>query len=90
VSPFDVVSATRRLELSGKRFAADLEYAEAISRGKAGKFTDALMTALGEATAMSAEDTCAIAELYRATNALTKSHPQWPKLEGKRPLDHQQ
>ena len=64
MSPFDVVSATGRLTLSGKRFAAAPEYAKAISRGQAGKIVDALMVALGNATAMSAENTCDIVDLY--------------------------
>ena len=64
MSLFDVVSATRRLVSSRKWFAAAPEYAEAIFRGKAVEFIDALMAALGNATAKCAEDTCAIADLY--------------------------
>ena len=57
MSPFDAVSAARRLAPSGKWFAAAPEYAKAISRGKAVEIMDALMAALGDATAMCAEDT---------------------------------
>ena len=75
VSPFDVVSATRRQALSRKQFAAAPEYAEAISKGMAGEFMDALMAALGDATAMSTEDTCAIAELYMSNECAHKVPP---------------
>ncbi len=50
MSPFDVVSAARRLASSGKRFAAAPEFAKAISRGRAIEFADALMATLGNAT----------------------------------------
>ena len=45
--------------LSGQHFAAALQYAKAISRGRVGEYVDALMTALGvgDATTMSVEDT---------------------------------
>ena len=54
MSPFDVVSTTQRLVLSSQGFATALEYAEAISRGLTEDFADALMAALGYATAMRA------------------------------------
>ena len=63
MSPFDVVSAARRLALSSEQFAAALEYTKAISRGLAGKFMDALMATLGNDTVMIMDDTCAMAEL---------------------------
>ena len=71
-SPFDVVSTTQRLALSRKRFATATEYAEAISGGKVGKFMDALMDALGNATSMSAEDTCTIADLFMSNECTHK------------------
>ncbi len=57
-SPFDVVSAARRLALSSEQFAAALEYTKAISRGLAGKFMDALMATLGNDTVMSVAQAC--------------------------------
>ena len=81
-SPFDVGSATRRLALSGKWFATALEYAEAISRGKAGKLANALMAALGNATAMIAEDTCAIADLYMSDDCTHRVPPSTAEAGG--------
>ena len=72
MSPFDVVSAARGMALSGKWFAAAPEYAEAISRGRAIEFADALMAALGDATAMCAEDACALADLYTSNDCTHK------------------
>ena len=89
MSPFDVVSATRRLASSDKRFAAALEYAEAISSGKAGKQADTLMAALGNATAMSAENTCNIVNLYTSDGCTCKVPPSMTKAGGTRLLVHQ-
>ena len=61
-SPVDVVSA-QKLASSGEHFAAALEYAKAIPRDEADEFAHALMAALGDASAMSMEDTCAILDL---------------------------
>ena len=71
-SPFDVASATQRLVSIRKRFAAAPEYAKAISRGKAGKLVDILMATLGDATTMSAENTCNIIDLYMSDEGTHK------------------
>ena len=50
--------------------------------GKAGKFTDTSMVDLGNATVMSAEDTCAIMELYMSNECTHKVPPSTAEAGG--------
>ena len=59
-----------------------MEYAKAISKGKVGKFVVALIAALGDATAMSMEDTCAITDLYMSNKCTHKVPPSMAKAGG--------
>ena len=81
-SSFDVVTAAQRLASSGKQFAAAPEYSKAISRGKAGKLMDALADALGDATVMSTENTCDIADLYTSNECTHRVPPSTTKAGG--------
>ena len=72
LQPFDIVSATQRLASSCQNFATAPEYAKAISRRKTCKFADALMAALGNATTMCTEDTCALADLFMSDECAHK------------------
>ena len=81
-SPFDVVSAMQRLALSDQDFAAAPKYAKAISRDWAGNFADALMADLGNTTAMSADDTWAILDLYMSDGHTCKILPSTAEAIG--------
>ena len=82
MSPFDDVSATQRLASSGEQFATAPEYAKTIFRGQVSEFTDALMASLGNATAMSTEDTFAIVELHTGDECTHKVPPSMAKAGG--------
>ena len=88
MSPFYVVPTAQRLVLRRKQFAAAPEYAKAISRGKAVKFMEALMAALGNAMAMCVEDTCGIIDRYMSNKCDHKVSPSTPKTEGTWPSEH--
>ena len=64
-----------------------MKYTKAISRGKVGELIDTLMAALGDANAMSAEDTCNIIDLYTSDGCTGKVPPSMSKAGGDEAAD---